>query len=110
MQIGRLRHLIILLKQINRQNDYGATITDWKKFKTVWAEVRPLSGKEYYSAQQVQAEVTTQITLRYLPDIDSTMQIQFKDKRYEILSVINLYEQNFALQLMCKELIHERYR
>ena len=103
MQIGKLRHRITLQKQVNTVNDYGAAVTTWKNVATVWADVRPLSGREYFSAQQVQSEVTTQIWLRYLDGIMPTMRVNHNGKHYEILSVLNTNGRNTSLQLMCKE-------
>lgn len=106
MQIGKLRHRITLQKQVNTVNDYGAAVTTWKNVATVWADVRPLSGREYFSAQQVQSEVTTQIWLRYLDGIMPTMRVKFGKRTLEIVSVLNTQERNVSLRLMCKEVIN----
>lgn len=106
MNIGKLRHRITLQKQVNTVNDYGAAVTTWKNVATVWADVRPLSGHEYFSAQQVQSEVTTQIWLRYLDGIMPTMRVKLGKRTLEIVSVLNMQERNVSLQLMCKEVIN----
>lgn len=106
MNIGKLRHRITLLKQVNKVNDYGASIQTWRTVATVWAEVRPLSGREYFSAQQVQSEVTTQIWLRYIDGIKPSMKVKFANREFEILSVLNTQERNVSLQLMCKETVN----
>ena len=103
MQIGKLRHRITLQKQVNTVNDYGGAVTTWKNVATVWADVRPLSGREYFSAQQVQSEVTTQIWLRHIEGIKPTMKVKFGKREFEILSVLNTQERDVSLQLMCKE-------
>lgn len=103
MNIGKLRHRIALLKQVNEVNDYGASTQSWKRVATVWADVRPLSGREYFSAQQVQSEVTTQIWLRHIEGIKPTMKVKFGKREFEILSVLNTQERDVSLQLMCKE-------
>nr|DAS53972.1 MAG TPA: Putative head tail adaptor [Caudoviricetes sp.] len=103
MNIGKLRHRITLLRQVNEVNDYGASTQTWKRVATVWADVRPLSGREYFSAQQVQSEVTTQIWLRHIEGIKPTMKVKFGEREFEILSVLNTQERDVSLQLMCKE-------
>lgn len=103
MNIGKLRHRITLLRQVNEVNDYGASTQTWKRVATVWADVRPLSGREYFSAQQVQSEVTTQIWLRHIEGIKPTMKVKFGKREFEILSVLNTQECDVSLQLMCKE-------
>ena len=65
----------------------------------VWA-------REYFSAQQVQSEVTTQIWLRYLDGIMPTMRVKFGKRTLDIVSVLNTQERNVSLQLMCKEVIN----
>ena len=106
MNIGKLRHRITLLKQVNEVNDYGASVQIWRTVATVWAEVRPLSGREYFSAQQVQSEVTTQIWLRHIDGIKPTMKVKFGKREFEILSVLNTQERDVSLQLMCKEAVN----
>ena len=103
MNIGKLRHRITLLRQVNEVNDYGASTQTWKRVATVWADVRPLSGREYFSAQQVQSEVTTQIWLRHIEGIKPTMKVKFGKREFEILSVLNTQGRDVSLQLMCKE-------
>ena len=103
MNIGKLRHRITLLRQVNEVNDYGASTQTWKRVATVWADVRPLSGREYFSAQQVQSEVTTQIWLRHIEGIKPTMKVKFGKREFEILSVLNTQERDVSLQLMSKE-------
>ena len=84
---------------------HGATITKWKSIATVWAEVKPLSGREYFSAQQVQSEITTQIWLRHLDGIKPSMRVKFGKRFLEIVAVLNTQERNVSLQLMCKEAV-----
>lgn len=105
MNIGKLRHRITLLKQVNTVNDYGAAVTMWKNVATVWADVRPLSGREYFSAQQVQSEITTQIWLRHLDGIKPSMRVKLGKRFLEIVAVLNTQERNVSLQLMCKEAV-----
>lgn len=107
MEIGRLRHRITLMRQVNEINDYGATQTKWKSIATVWAEVKPLSGREYFSAQQVQSEITTQIWLRHLDGIKPSMRVKFGKRFLEVVAVLNTQERNVSLQLMCKEAVDE---
>ncbi|OOH89534.1 head-tail adaptor protein [Pasteurellaceae bacterium 15-036681] len=104
MNIGRLRHRIKIQTLSNRPNDYGATIAEWRDKYHVWAEVKPLSGREFFGSNQIHSEATTQIWLRYIPNIDRTMRVKFNQRLFEIVAVINYKEQNRTLLLQCKEL------
>lgn len=65
----------------------------------------PLNGREYFAAQQINAEVSTKIVIRYLKGVEPTMRVNFKDRYFEILSVIHMAERKKELQLMCKEVV-----
>lgn len=106
MQIGKLRHRIKIQQQINTQNDYGALVTEWQDVVSCWAEVKPLMGKEYFTAQQVQSEVTVQIWLRYRAGIMPTMRVVFGERHFEIVEVLNYQGRSTALQLLCKEKVN----
>ncbi len=104
MRIGRLRHRITIqeYKLIGR-DEYNSPIMGWGDFATVWASVEPISGQEYWASSQVQAEVTHRIRVRYLSGVRPTMRVQFKERTFEVESIINWQERNIDLQLMCKE-------
>jgi SPP1 family predicted phage head-tail adaptor len=66
MQAGKLRHRITLQEPVKEQNPTtGAVINTWRDVATLWAEVAPLSAREFIAAQASQGEVTTRITIRY---------------------------------------------
>lgn len=56
MGIGDLKHRIILQKLITSINDNGFEIESWENFKTIWASVKNLYGKEYFQAAGIGAD------------------------------------------------------
>lgn len=103
MKIGKLRHRITLQECIASRDSFGAEVLTWVDIATVWASVSPISGKEYFAAHQINAEVTTKITMRYRPGTTPNMRAVFQNRLFYIVSVINPEEKNIALILMCKE-------
>ncbi|SCY25308.1 phage head closure protein [Alkaliphilus peptidifermentans] len=103
MKIGKLRHRITIQEYQATRDSFGAEVKEWVDIKTVWASIEPLSGREYFSAKQINAEVTTKIRTRYLKGIHPKMRVLFNDRIFEILSVINVEEKKRELELMCKE-------
>lgn len=101
--IGKLRHRITLQKSVVTHDDIGQELEEWQDVATVWASVEPLSGKEYFNAQQINSAISTKIGMRYLPGITTDMRVYFKRHPYNILSIINLEERNLYLQLLCSE-------
>nr|DAN00169.1 MAG TPA: Putative head tail adaptor [Caudoviricetes sp.] len=78
---------------------------DWKDIATTWASINPISGKEYYSAETINSDLTHKIRLRYRRGITPDMRVLYNGRIFYIISVINEYEKNTMLQLMCRELI-----
>lgn len=95
-----------LNKRITFQlQDLDSEDEDWKDIATTWANINPISGKEYYSAETINSDLTHKIRLRYRKEITPDMRVIYNDRIFYIISVINEYEKNTMLQLMCRELI-----
>ncbi|QGT99504.1 hypothetical protein SYNTR_0911 [Candidatus Syntrophocurvum alkaliphilum] len=103
MEIGELRHRITLQKPIITTNLNGFEEETLKDFKTVWAAVSNLRGREYYAAAAVQAENTVEFTIRYITGIDNSMRIIFKDKQYNIIAIDNIKYQNKYIEIRAQE-------
>ena len=76
MQAGNLRHRAALDRRQDVQNAYGEVVPGYIEFARVWCGIRPLSGREYFAAQQVQAEAMYEITMRYRPGLNETNRVR----------------------------------
>ena len=103
MYIGDLRHRITIQKFTIGVNENGFETEDWQDYKTVWASVSNLTGKEYYQAAAIQAEKTVKFKVRYFEDIDTSMRIVFKDSKYNINSIDNREYTNKYLEIKALE-------
>lgn len=103
MRIGSLKHKIVIQTPQHIQNSVGEPSVVWEKFSEVFAEIKPILGKEYMANSGLNAEITHQITIRYLPGLTPLKRILFGDRIFNIESVINIYENNRVMQLMVKE-------
>jgi len=101
MRTGRLRHPVVI-QRLTEGTLWGEE-DSWEDYAAVWASVEPLKGAEYYAAQQVNAEVTGKVVMRYLSGVVPKMRVVFGTRTFEILSVINPDERNRELQLLVKE-------
>lgn len=105
MRAGKLRHRIVLQRNEPVRNALGDPIPNWVDYATVYAEVSPLKGREFFDAQQVNAELTTRVRIRWREGVKAEHRIVFRDRTLEIASPpININEKNHELVLMCKEL------
>jgi SPP1 family predicted phage head-tail adaptor len=102
---GMLDKRITIQYQSKMQDSYGSEVITWTDLKTVWANVKPLSGREYNTAKQLYSESTTKITIRYRTGLDTSMRFFYNNKYYYILNVVNSDEKNEELVLLCKEVI-----
>ena len=103
MRIGELRHRIVLQNKVVTEDELKQQSETWTDVVTIWACVEPLSGKEYFAAKQTNAEVSVKFTLRYLNGVKPDMRVAFKDRFFEIKTIIDPKEKNRSLVLMCTE-------
>ncbi|HBC8790285.1 TPA: phage head closure protein [Citrobacter braakii] len=89
MQAGKLRHRVILQEPVKEQNPTtGAVINTWRDVATIWAEISPLSAREFIVAQASQGEITTRITIRYRASITRKHRILFRGSVFNIEGVL----------------------
>lgn len=100
MDPGKLNHRITFqIQNLDSEEE------EWNDIVTTWASINPISGREYYQAETINSDLTHKVRLRYRRGITPDMRILYKDRIFHIVSVINEYEKNAILQLMCRELI-----
>lgn len=105
MDIGRLKHRITFQALSQSKNEYGEIVEEWLDIKTVWAEIKPVSGNQFFAAKQINSEISHNVYIRYRTDLKPSMRIKFKDRVFEVLYLMNVNEDNRLMQIYCKELI-----
>ena len=103
MRAGRLRYKVTIQEVAETTDSYGSFTESWTTYGTVWAEIDPPKGREYFAAGQKQAEVTTRIRIRYLSGVTPKMRVLFGSRILKINSVIDTDERNIEQILMCVE-------
>lgn len=89
MQAGKLRHRVTIQEPVKVQNhETGSVNNSWRDVATVWAEVSPLSAREFVAAQASQGEVTTRIVIRYRAGVTRKHRILFRGGIYNIEGVL----------------------
>lgn len=105
MNIGRFNRRIDILKYDVTRDEYGGEIKEWVVVKSLWAYIQPVSGTEYFKAQQVDAQNITTITIRYRTDITVLNRVKYQDKTYEIIGISDVKTDHKMLTLNCKEIV-----
>ena len=106
MNVGSLNKRISVLKYVYTRDSYGGKDGEWQAVLSLWANIKPKSGTEYFDNDEVKAESTVDIIIRYNPVINQMMRIGYKNKTYEILGIVDDNERHFTMTLNCKELVN----
>lgn len=105
MNAGKLRHRVTIQELVRTDDGYGGITETWQDVATVWAAVEPLRGNERYRAQQVQAELTHKVAMRYRVGVKPQMRLLYAGRVLEIEAVIDVEERHRWLELLCSEVV-----
>ncbi len=108
MDIGRTNKRVAFCRLKEKTNSLMQTEQEMEVVKTVWASVEPVRGREYQEAQRIRPELTYKITTRYHKEVTPDMFIKYKDRYFNIISVINVRERNEMLEIVCTEKIMKK--
>lgn len=101
----------LLAIQTHTSGDVIDDIPDkWETVCLRWCDIKPLTGREYTQAQQVQSTVTHRIRTQYVPDAKSSMRLAKLSgetgeptRLFNVESVVNVDERNRWSEWMCEE-------
>lgn len=102
MSIGQMRYRVNLLQPSTVRDTFGGR-SNPVAFATTYAKIEALQGKELYKAQEMVAEVSHRVTIRYQPGVVTKYLVDFKGRIFSIEAIINVEERNRFLQLLCLE-------
>lgn len=105
MNPGKLIHEIEIQAYTTEPDAVGHPVKTWATHSTVWAWVRPMSGREVMNSQQPVGEITHKVTIRYNDTIAVTDRIKFDTRYFAINFIANYDERNVFMEIMCKEKI-----
>lgn len=103
MNSGRLNRRITIQQRTAGSDSYGQPVESWIDVVSVWANVRPIKGRELLIAQSMKSEAIVNIDIRYRPGIDASMRINYNGRIFNIQAVIDENERHEILTLQCTE-------
>jgi SPP1 family predicted phage head-tail adaptor len=83
----------------------GGVTETWSDVATVWANIRPITGKEYFASGAVQADVTHYVTIRYYDGLTPKHRLVYDGRVFEIRHVLNIQERNTMQLLLAREIL-----
>ena len=102
---GEYRHLMQFQRGKESVNALGETSINWANstYATRHVAISPIAGAELYAAQQVQAEVTHVIKLRWLSGVIPKDRGIFQGCVFNFDRIFNLEERNIEMKIWAKE-------
>ena len=95
-----MRHRLTIEKKTPGVTENGFSEDTYESVATVWAEVKPVSSREYEKADTTQNEARLLFRIRYLAGLESSMEIIFSGVRYEIISISDLRFKKCYLEIL----------
>jgi SPP1 family predicted phage head-tail adaptor len=109
MNIGRLNKRVTLYKFGEVTDSMGQETQQLISVATIWGDLRPVRGNEYYEVQKIRSKVSHKLYIRYnaaYEDIDSNWYVGFEDKRFDVVSVINVDLADKMFEIYCNERVN----
>ena len=104
MNIGSLNKRINLECETRVSDGMGGTITSFKEISAdVPAAIWPTSASERVQQMGTTMTITHRIRIRYRSDIRVNWRLKFKNRYFDIVSIINPNMENRILDIMAKE-------
>lgn len=103
MKIGGMRYKVELQRNVSKKDDEGFTQNIWQTEHTVWADIVPVSGREFLQSGTETAEVTFKIYIRWIENVDADMRVKCGENIYLLTAVLGNRRKGM-LTLMAKEL------
>jgi SPP1 family predicted phage head-tail adaptor len=105
MRAGLLRHPVdIVLPKQGARDAYNVPTDVADVVGQAWARIEQLSGEEYLAAQQIQAGITTKVTVRFEGEITTRHRLRRKDgTELEVVAPLDESGRGIMRVLMCRE-------
>lgn len=112
---GRLRHKIQIVQPVRTQDSTGGwNVNTNNPIYSCWASIEALSASEKWAAHEFASMVTHKVIIRHprsaisgvtsLDGIDTTMQVWFNTRQFQIMGKMIPDERWDAVILMCAEI------
>jgi SPP1 family predicted phage head-tail adaptor len=104
VRAGQLRHQIQIYAPVDAIDSFGDDELQYQLMATVWGSIEPLSGRDLWYANQIRADATNKITLRYTSQISSAHRLVWNGRVYEPGPQLSTQERGYELTVLCTEI------
>ena len=103
VRVGKHKHLVTIKKPVDSIGTSYEPTETWVIYAQRWASINPLSGDEFWSAKQVNAENTVRFRMRYCHGLTTKMRLEYDNRVFVIESILNYGESNREMVVLTKE-------
>lgn len=105
MQSGKLRHFVEYQRSTVTRDSHGDQVKAWATVADGWADVLPLSGREFIQAAQVLSDVNIEVRARAVPGLTLTPadRIKYGSRVFDIRHVIDWQGRGAEWRFLCTE-------
>ena len=103
---GKYRNIVMIQRPVwSTDARGGKTVSEWEDVIKTYARVRPLSGREFWQAQQAQSQIEGVVEMRYMPGIDITsdMRVMYQGRHLHIEHILSPNERREELHIYYRE-------
>jgi len=104
--VAAKRHRVVLQTRAAALDGYGDDIVTYTTLATPWGSLEAIGGAEQLERQQVRAEASHRIVIRYAPayaGISPADRAMVGTRTFDIISVLDLTGRQQELELIVKE-------
>jgi SPP1 family predicted phage head-tail adaptor len=111
MRAGSMRHVVTIESPTKTQDSTGSIVSSFATFAETRASIEPITGREFFSASQVQSDVTTRIRIRFMEGVTPKMRVVHGSDYYDIQAVLpDSRSGRHEMQLMCAKRAVQGFR
>lgn len=88
MRLGPLRYRVEIQENQETRNATNGITRTWVHLKTVYASITPVLAREFEQSNQVKADVTHNIRIRYFEGLTPKMRFKHGEKFYNITGIL----------------------
>lgn len=102
--IGAMRERVSIQVETQTPDGGGGYTLGWTTLATVWARVRPISGREALQAQQLESAVQYRVTIRTFPGLAAARhRLLWGSRPLNILAIRNPDEHGVYMEIDAAE-------
>jgi len=100
IKAGDLRNQVSLQRKQINSDGAGGTVVTWVEYATPWCKITPKTGNEKIYLGRLDAQGLSSVTTRYMSTIIESDKLVFKNKEFQIRSIINIEERNKYTEML----------